>query len=256
VQSKIQKVSIIGHGNVGHHLTIELVKAGIDVTHISSRSVSSINDISNKINAIACEIEDLPNNQLAIICVPDDTIKQVLGRLNNVIPAAYTSGAVQIEDLPQRESLGVFYPLQTFTKSKPLNMREVPFFIEATSTTFSNELVQLATTISDNVQLATSEERKKLHVAAVMVNNFTNHIFQLAKEFSDNQDISFDHLLPLIKETVNKLDSQSPFDAQTGPARRGDNQTIQDHIDSLEGTTKDIYVLLTNSIQNTYSNND
>lgn len=256
MQNTIQKVSIIGHGNVGHHLAIELAKVGVDVSHISGRNIASSKEFANQIGATACEIEDLPDNELAIICVPDDAIAEVLNQLKSTTPAAYTSGAVQIEDLPQRENLGVFYPLQTFTKSNALSIREVPFFIEATNTSFANGLMQLATRISDNVQLATSEERKKMHVAAVMVNNFTNHILHLAKKYSEENDINFDHLLPLLSETVQKLDSQSPYDAQTGPARRGDDQTIKEHIDSLDGITKEIYLSLTESIKQTYSSDD
>lgn len=256
MQNEIQKVSIVGHGNVGHHLAIQLSKAGINVTHIGARNEKNAQELASIINAEIVDLDSLPLKQTVILCVPDDAIAPVLERLDNSIEVAYTSGSVRLNDLPNRENLGVFYPLQTFTKSKIPNIKEVPFFIEATNTSFSNRLIKLATIISDDVNLATSEERNKMHLAAVMVNNFTNHILHLAKKYSDENIINFDHLLPLLNETINKLKTESPFDAQTGPARRGDDQTIHNHIESLDGKTKEIYTLLTESIKKTYSSND
>lgn len=256
MQKSIQKVSIVGHGNVGHHLAIQLSKVGIEVTHIGARNHDNAKVLAEKTNAQVTDLNALPLDQPVLVCVPDDAIASVLSQIDLSIEVAYTSGSVRLNDLPQRENLGVFYPLQTFTISRTPNIAEVPFFIEATTTAFSNQLVQLASTISDNVSLATSEERKKMHVAAVMVNNFTNHILHQAKKYSDENDIDFKHFLPLLSETVNKLDSDSPFDAQTGPARRGDSQTISNHVDLLEGKTKEIYTLLSESIKQTYSKND
>lgn len=250
------KISIIGSGNVGHHLAKELSKVGVEVTHISGHNAQSDLELANVIGAGICTIENLPKNQLAIVCVRDEAIGEILNQLDESIPAAYTSGSIQINNLPERKDLGVFYPLQTFTKDRELKISEVPFFIEATNTDFSNRLIKLASTISDNVNLASSAERKNMHVAAVMVNNFTNHILHQAKTYSDEHNIDFNHLLPLLNETVNKLKSDTPFDAQTGPARRGDQQTIEDHIKSLEGSSKEIYKLISDSIKRTYPKND
>lgn len=250
------KISIIGHGNVGHHLAIELNHVGVNVTHIVSRNPAKASELANKVGAEIISIHDLPLNQLALMCVPDDTIAPLLEQIDNRIEVAYTSGSVRLNDLPSRKNLGVFYPLQTFTKSKRPKIEEVPFFIEATQPAFSETLIELASRISNNVNRATSEERKKLHITAVMVNNFTNHILHHAKTFADQNDIEFKHLLPLLSETINKLNSDSPYNVQTGPARRGDDQTIQDHIESLDGMTKEIYILLSDSIKKTYSNND
>lgn len=253
MQNTIHKISIVGHGNVGHHLAIELSKAGIMVTHIGARNQSNAQNLAQIIEAEICSIENLPLDQPVLLCVPDDEIKTVLRLINKSISVAYTSGSVHLKDLPQRENLGVFYPLQTFTTTRTPNMAEVPFFIESTTRLFQDQLVQLAGSISDRVNLATSEERKKMHVVAVMVNNFTNHILYNANKYSDENKIDFNHFLPLLSETVNKLEYDSPYDAQTGPARRGDNQTIQNHIEMLNGKTKEIYILLSESIKQTYS---
>ncbi|NRA13239.1 MAG: DUF2520 domain-containing protein [Crocinitomicaceae bacterium] len=249
-------ISIIGSGNVGHHLAKELSKVGVSVTHISGHNTKSDSGLANEIGAEVCEIEKLPKDQLVLICVRDEAINEVLEQLDNSIPAAYTSGSIQLNDLPERTDLGVFYPLQTFTKGRELNISQVPFFIEATNTDFSNRLMKLASEISENVNLASSTERKNMHVAAVMVNNFTNHILHEAKTYSDEHNIDFKHFLPLLNETVNKLKSDTPYDAQTGPARRGDQQTIEDHLNSLEGLSKEIYKLISDSIKRTYPKND
>jgi predicted short-subunit dehydrogenase-like oxidoreductase (DUF2520 family) len=250
------KISIIGSGNVGHHLAKELSKVGIEITHVSGHNAQSDLELANEIGAGVCTIENLPKDQLAIVCVRDEAISKVLNELDESIPAAYTSGSIQINNLPKRKYLGVFYPLQTFTKDSEVKISEVPFFIEATNTDFSNRLMKLALTISDNVNLASSTERKNMHVAAVMVNNFTNHILHQAKTYSDDHNIDFKHFLPLLYETVNKLKSDTPFNAQTGPARRGDQETIEDHLSSLEGQSQEIYKLITESIKNTYPKND
>ena len=249
------KISIIGSGNVGHHLAKELSKVGIEITHISGHNAQSDLKLANETGAIACTIENLPKDQITIVCVRDESIGEVLKQLDESIPTAYTSGSIQINSLPERKDLGVFYPLQTFTKGSELKISEVPFFIEATNTEFSNRLMKLASTISDNVNLASSAERKNMHVAAVMVNNFTNHILHQAKVYSDKHNIDFKHFLPLLNETVHKLKSDTPFDAQTGPARRGDQQTIEDHLNSLEGSSQEIYKLISDSIKLTYPKN-
>jgi predicted short-subunit dehydrogenase-like oxidoreductase (DUF2520 family) len=99
-----------------------------------------------------------------------------------------------------------------------------------------------------------SEKRAHLHLAAVWINNFTNHMVYQAQKFASSKQLNYALLLPLLEETVNKLQSQTPFDAQTGPARRGDEATIEKHLSQLDGTTQELYALLTDSIQETYKN--
>jgi predicted short-subunit dehydrogenase-like oxidoreductase (DUF2520 family) len=257
----MQKVVIIGAGNVAHHLGVAIKNAGLDILQVYSRTIESARSLGAKLKVdfISDSSQISEKADLYLVAVKDAHIKTIVAKLNMVGGViAHTSGSISMNELSNsgKNSIGVFYPLQTFTISRTPNISEVPFFIEATSTTFSNQLIQLASVISDNVSLATSEERKKMHVAAVMVNNFTNHILLHAKKYSDENDIDFNHFLPLLSETVNKLASNTPFDAQTGPARRGDSKTVSDHINLLEGKTKEIYTLLSESIKQTYSKND
>jgi len=257
VGNAIQKIAIVGHGNVGHHLTQHLFNAGIEITHIVGREKQKAQELADLVNAIATDdFEDLDNDQLVLFCVPDDAIAKLIDKIDTRCPIAYTSGSIELSSLPQRKELGVFYPLQTFTKGHEIDLFEVPFFIEATNDYFATRLFDLAWKISKSVAYASSKQRKELHHTAVWVNNFTNHIMYLAQDYAANHNIKFDHLKPLLKETMNKLNFQSPRDAQTGPARRGDEKIIEQHIDKLEGLPKEIYALISKSIQQTYSNND
>lgn len=252
MEQSIQKISIIGLGNVGSHLYQAFVDAGIDVTHVVSRG-TEIPSFMEKSELIT-DPHDLPLDQLVLVCVPDSAIPTIIDSIPDSCPIAYTSGSIDLNSLPKNQTIGVFYPLQTFTKGTKVNLFEVPIFIESTDAEFSARLFDLAWTISRKVNYANSHDRLRLHIAAVFVNNFTNHIAHLSKTFLDEHGLNFEHLKPLLQETAHKLESTSPFDAQTGPARRDDQIVIQRHLDNLEGTQREIYELLTKSIHKTYFN--
>lgn len=253
MKKTIDKLSLVGVGNVGSHLHQSFIQEGISVSHVVSRSKPS--DALLKQSIWVEEVEKLPANQLVIVCVPDDSIQSVLSRIPASCPVAYTSGSVELQHLSDRSELGVFYPLQTFTKGKEVNMFEVPFFIEANSTVFASELFDLAWKISRKVSFASSEDRKKLHVAAVFINNFTNHLAHISKSYLTQHNLDFEHLKPLLKETAHKLETQDPFDAQTGPARRNDQNIIEEHLRLIEDPTqRELYRLFSKSIHQTYFN--
>jgi predicted short-subunit dehydrogenase-like oxidoreductase (DUF2520 family) len=128
--------------------------------------------------------------------------------------------------------------------------------IEADSSDFAHELFDLAWVVSRNVHFASSVERKKYHLAAVWANNFTNHLIYSAKNYLDSESLNWQLLMPLLKETVDKLNYLNPYDAQTGPARRNDLQTIDSQVKMQEGMQKELYSLLSKSIQETYSKHD
>lgn len=250
MKNKIQKVSFVGYGNVGSHLIEALNKKNIEVTHILVRSAEKYNE--NDLNFIS-NYSDLPKNQLTFVCVPDDEIIEVIQKIDHNNPIAYTSGSVSLTEFNKRKEIGVFYPLQTFTKGIDLDLKNVPFFIESNSTLFSKQLFDIAKKISTNVKFANSEQRAKLHLAAVWVNNFTNHINFIAKDYLDTQEMDFDDLIPLLHETVRKLVDNSPQTSQTGPAKRGDIKTIEKHLDMLPEKRKELYLKLSESIIKTYS---
>jgi predicted short-subunit dehydrogenase-like oxidoreductase (DUF2520 family) len=251
VKDSIRKVSIVGYGNVGSHLVNAFESNGVEVSKVLVRSLPSNRSID-----FITDIQGLPSKSFVLVCVPDDQISEVIGSIPSNCSVAYTSGAKAISVLPERDDLGVFYPLQSFTKGIELDLSEVPFFIEANNSAFEGQLSELASRISNNVKLAASEERMKLHVAAVFVNNFTNHLFHVANSYLESRALDFNDLKPLISETLRKIESESPYNVQTGPARRGDKKTIDAHLKLLNGIEKELYALLTKSIQQTYKTDD
>ena len=136
--------------------------------------------------------------------------------------------------LKKFKQYGVFYPLQTLTEKVSVNMSKVPFCIEASDKKVEKELFNLASTISNQVYLINSEQRKNLHLSAVLVNNFTNLMYAHADDLLKNKGIDFKMLFPLIEETARKITFLSPEEAQTGPARRNDQTTIDEHLRMLK----------------------
>ncbi len=251
----ILKVSIIGSGNVATQLGKALVKNGKTVTHVSSRNRDRAQILADELNAEVCSLDELPE-QFTIICVSDDATAEVISQIPEGVPLVYTSGSVGLDELPKRNKIGVLYPLQTMSKTSALELSSVPFLVESKNPMFLEVINDFALELSPASYMVNSEQRRKIHMAAVWINNFTNHIVYQAQKITKDQDLDYQLLLPLLKETLNKLDHQSAFDAQTGPARRGDLQTIEKHLEAQSGTQKELYALLTKSIKETYNDEE
>jgi predicted short-subunit dehydrogenase-like oxidoreductase (DUF2520 family) len=253
MEKKIERIVLIGAGNVATHLAKALSKKS-EIVGVFSRNGITSNELALKIGSKQLEkIQDIPSCDLVLICVNDASIPEILQQIPSHFNIAYTSGSTELDPLSKHENVGVFYPLQTFSKDNELEINSIPFFIEASNPEFESKLMELASTISEKVSLASSEERKKLHLAAIFVNNFSNHLATIAKDYLENQNLNWEHLKPLISETTNKIINSSPKDSQTGPARRNDALIINEHIKMLSGYPKEIYALLSKSISETYS---
>jgi predicted short-subunit dehydrogenase-like oxidoreductase (DUF2520 family) len=258
------KISFIGAGNVAWHLAQALEYAGHVVEEVYSRNLIHARQLAaNLYNATPTDSFDFSNSKATvfIICVSDDVLAVVNEQL--ILPeisiAAHTSGTMPIETLSGRQDAGVLYPLQTFSKSKKLDVQRVPFCIEAMNEMTEDVLVALAQSISHTVYLISSAERKILHTAAVFACNFTNHLLAVSKEILDREELEFDLLKPLIEETFYKaLAASDPAAVQTGPAIRNDQQVIQSHLDYLAAfpEKQKIYSLLTESIARKRANSD
>jgi predicted short-subunit dehydrogenase-like oxidoreductase (DUF2520 family) len=159
-----------------------------------------------------------------------------------------------MRNLNKKNRRGVLYPLQSFSKEIEINFINVPICIEANDKKDRQKLEMVATAIGSPKYFIQSDQRKILHLAAVFVNNFTNQLYRISHELTDNKNINFDILKPLIAETSKKVQKLSPYKSQTGPAKRGDKKTIKQHCKLLEDypTYKKIYELLTHSIQKTH----
>ncbi len=244
-------VVIVGFGNVGQHLYRAFKNAiDVDVVQVFSRSkLDNTEDI-----AITHDLNDLAKADLYIIAVPDDAIAEVSGQLpfkDRLV--THTSGSVAMKALSNSNRKGVFYPLQTFSKDHEVDFKEIPICFEAQENQDAELLESLGEMISEKVVQIPSEERAQLHLAAVFVNNFTNHLYHLSEAYLTENGVDFDLLKPLIKETARKIEGLSPNDAQTGPAKRDDKMTIAKHLDLLKNDYyKKIYKTLTQSISRTH----
>lgn len=249
----IQDIAIIGSGNVAWHLAQYLKESGKNIHSITSRNSVSGNQLAKLVDCPFYTILPAEPVDLILVCVNDDSIQSSINLLPENTKIAYTSGTKHLEELTlKHQQVGVFYPLQSFTKGKRIDIFEVPFFIEAKDSLFAQELFDLAWIMSHSVKFANSDVRKKLHLNAVFVNNFCNHVLYIAQKNCEQNDLDFNDLKPLLKETISKLDQLSAHEAQTGPARRHDNLTIHSQLEMLSGHEKTIYKTITDSILDTY----
>jgi len=248
---KQEHIVIIGTGKVAYQLGLQLKKNGHHIKYIWGRDSNKAKHLSNLLDSkVLPSLKETPSDHLSLVCVSDFAIEEVISQLPLNTKIAYTSGSIKIEDLPFRKYLGVFYPLQTFSQNKNIDISVVPFLIEANEIEFQNELKKLAETLSSKVIIANSQDRYNTHIGAVMVNNFTNFLYHLAQQHLNEHNLDFDLLKPLIKETAEKLNTLTPIAAQTGPAARGDKNIIEQHINSITNTeTKKLYQLFSALIE-------
>ena len=247
------QIVLIGSGNVAFHLAKAFTEAQIPISQIFGRNTTELQKISDQFS-IPFSTETLADADLYIISVSDSSITEVSSLIKNKnVLVAHTSGSVSREALSGNYRKSVFYPLQTFSKSKNLDYSKIPFFIDAENENDEEILKNLASKISKNVMLANDEKRKYIHLTAVFACNFVNHLYARAKEISDSQGIPFDYFLPLIDETTQKIHELEPKLAQTGPAIRNDEKVLKLHESLLTDEEKlKIYKTLNESIKKMY----
>lgn len=243
------KIAIIGYGNVAYHL-VEAFKNHpmVELSWVYNRTLPQQHNIPDTCQ-ITLQLSNIKEVDVAIIAVTDDAISEVSRQLN--VPfVVHTSGAVPLSLLNNEGKKGVFYPLQSFSKSKPIDFDAVPICLEAQQEEDYQLLETLAQTISSKIYRIDSGQRTYLHVAAVFANNFTNHMYTLAHEICSTHQIPFEVLQPLIRETADKISLLAPKEAQTGPAKRNDKSTLAKHMALLSTEQQKLYSILTQSIQN------
>lgn len=247
------KIVLLGAGNVASHLAKAfLASNAVELIQIYNRSKKNLKQFESQINTTT-NLNALAKADIYIIAIPDDEISSFSVKLDTQDAlVAHTSGSVAMLALAKKHRSAVFYPLQTFTKGKDIDFKNIPICIEAENKKDLTILEKLATTISDKVYKINSKQRKNLHVAAVFVNNFTNHLYHIGHQICNENNVPFEILAPLIQETANKIQELTPFEAQTGPAKRDDTQTIATHLAMLNKEQQEIYKLITQSITKTY----
>ena len=227
------KITLIGTGNVATSLRPALEGAGHEVVQSSGRKFAETGTLP-------------PRTNIFIICVKDNAIPAVAKALAGTDKlVVHTAGSISLENIPAKRR-GVLYPMQTFSKARPVDFSEVPVFIE--SDTDLELLEGLAKSISKKVYHLDSEGRKYLHLAAVFASNFTNHCYDLSATLLQEHGIPFEVMLPLIDETARKVHALSPREAQTGPAVRYDTSVIEKQEALLTGSKREIYRLMSQNI--------
>lgn len=250
-------INIIGSGNVATHLAIPFAKAGHQIPCVLSRDITHAKRLAALVNATpTTSFANLPNADVTLVAVSDNSIPAVakaLAKTNVDSIIAHTSGATPIEALLPNARRAVFYPCQTFSTSDDVDVRQVPFLIEASDPDTLSAMSSLASSINAKALSANGHQRALLHVAAVFACNFPNHLLLAAQRLMTKANLPFETLRPLVEKTVEKAFRLGPLDAQTGPARRGDTETINRHEKLIDNNTeKDIYCALSNSILKTY----
>lgn len=248
------RINIIGIGNVGSHLSRALQEAGHEVTEVRARSASSgegAPDGSSK--GVLSEAD------LCIISVKDAFLEETARRFIPLCPNAlwvHTAGTMDIDVLSGKgaSAIGVFYPMQTFSKEREVNFRDIAIFLECPDEACRAMLERLARSLTEKVYWLSSTQRRHLHVAAVFGCNFVNHCYALCEDVLKGIGLPFDVMLPLIDETARKVHQLSPRQAQTGPAVRGDDNVRTAQWQLLAGNPlrQTIYDLMSESIQRTH----
>lgn len=247
---EIKKINIIGFGNVGQNLFFHL-NSKVEIVNVYNRSEKKV--ISDILKAkLVTDFGRLSKEvDLNIITSTDTSIEAISECLPNEVAVVHTSGSVGMEVLKKFKKSGVFYPLQTFSKNRIIEMNKVPFLLESSSITFMEELIEFTkNNCSKSIYQLNSKERENIHLAAVFINNFTTLMARESSRVLNNSNIDNSILWPLLTETVNKIiDSKEIDNIQTGPAQRKDTIVIAKHIDALQDQKqKEIYEILSKRI--------
>lgn len=252
-----KRVVLVGAGNVATHLGMALQKAGYEIVQVFSRTEHSASVLAGKLGTeYTVSMETLrPDADLYIVSVKDAVLQSLLpsvvkGREEALF--VHTAGSMPMsvwKGIAIR--YGVLYPMQTFSKQRPVDFGTVSFFVEANEPDDLETLKQMASSLGAKVYEASSEQRMSLHVAAVFACNFANHMYALSAKLLDKYGMPFEAMLPLIEETADKVHLLSPWEAQTGPAIRRDGNVMDKHLDLLadEPILQDLYKKISKSIQ-------
>lgn len=227
------QIILVGTGNVAHHLGLALLDAGHEIVQLLGRNKEKTKALAKKLSVdFSVDFGELNKTaDLIILAVSDNALAELAGKIDpGKALVVHTSGSVPVDVLSALPNYGVFYPLQTFSKERPVDFSDIPIFVEANSEKNVRRLKNLALQLSPKVEICDSEHRKYLHLAAVFACNFSNHMYAIAECLLEKHGLKFEHFAPLILETAQKAIDKKPKNAQTGPALRNDQNTINEHV--------------------------
>ncbi len=250
----INSISIIGTGNLAWHLCSACAASKIRIGHIAGRTLLHAEALANEFGIAGySEISaDLPDADLYIICVKDDAIRDVAKTI--YAPGRFivhNSGATNADILAKdKNRFGAIWPMQTLIKGNTVDYKETMFFVTGSDEETTEELGNFVKKISNRVEFVTDKQRAILHMSAVWVNNFTNHMFDIANTILEENGLKFEFMLPMIKDMMEKASTADPSLLQTGPAKRSDMATIEKHKELLSNHPewKELYYEISRSI--------
>lgn len=254
----VKKVVVIGGGNTATNFIYNCENRGIEILGIFCKSYNRTLKLARQFNCEALtSVCKVPPADLYLIAVSDSAIAEVAERLefdNGLV--VHTSGSTHLNVLtPHFKHAGVIYPLQSLTQKEPIDFGDVPLLIEASDDYSKGQIELFAGALSKVVRNINSEERRKMHLSAVVVNNFVNHLYALMRDFAETEDLDTKLLEPLMRLTLERAIRLDPREIQTGPARRNDMHIINEHLRLLNGKhgrLSGVYEFLSNSLRHYY----
>lgn len=247
-------ITFVGSGNVANALAGKFAESGFVINNIISRNRAAASEIASATGATVSESFVVPaESDLVIVAVSDNAISEVISKLSfsGEPVVVHTSGTTDLTVFPERiKRFGVIYPLQTFTRGREIQISDVNIFTEASDEKTHRLIDRISVSLSSHLHHINSRERRILHLSAVFVSNFVNHMLLAGFETASQAGIDPAVFKPLIQETVEKALIIGPAEAQTGPARRNDTQTIKKHIEllSFSDDLKNLYIMVSDSI--------
>lgn len=249
-------IAFVGAGNLATNLAKALYRKGFRIVQVYSRTQESAQELARVVEAAyTAELSEVTTEaQLYIVSLKDAAFAELLPRMiagKEKSLWVHTAGSIPMNIWQGHvERYGVLYPMQTFSKRREVDFRQIPFFVEGHSEEETHFLKNVASALSERVYEASSEQRKSLHLAAVFTCNFTNHMYALAAELLKKYGLPFDVMLPLIDETARKVHQLEPLAAQTGPAIRYDENVINEQLRMLadEPEMRELYRIISGNI--------
>lgn len=250
-------IVFVGAGRLATQFARALQEKGHTIDAVYSRTMESARALCTLVGAVPTDnIDDLPLKADAfVLAVKDSVLPELAARLSKGREGQmffHTAGSIPMSVFGAHRHHGVIYPMQTFSKEREVDFSHLPLFVESSTLEALQTAMWLARSVSDQVIELSSQERRYLHLAAVFACNFTNHCYALSAQVLEKHGIAFETMLPLIAETARKVETMHPFDAQTGPAVRFDENVMNAHLQLLadELDMQEVYEVMSRSIHN------
>ena len=256
----IKNISIIGTGNVAWHLGNAFARSGIEINHIAGREMEKAKQLAELLGckSFGTLEDEIPESDLYLLAVRDDVIRTVFEKVfKKGRFIVHHAGAIKADILDMHDNkYGVIWPMQTLTKNNEIDLKETLIAVSGNSEETQAQLKELASKISSRVIEVSDEQRSVMHLSAVWINNYTNHMYDIAYNLLKENNLSLELFYPLMEEHLNKLKEMPPDQLQTGPAIRGDMATLAKHKSMMNNHKewKELYDTLAKSILHKYIN--